>query len=174
MKTVGEMKKEVSAKLDDLKVELSVILMNLEDDEKKQMLDVMCDCENADYPILYDIEDFDEVLGSWTPSEMMYNVSDELFKNFNDVEKFYVNDNGFVYSGDDYLETYYSVFDVERFLSRNNYDVTTNIESVDYWEEKYQNVISFQEELETFVDDEVFNEDDYEYYDDFKEVKEND
>ena len=172
--TVGEMKKEVSVKLDDLKVELNEILRNLEDEEKYRMISVMNDVDNADYPILYDIEDSDEVLGSWTPSEMMYNVSDELFKNFNDVEKFYVNDNGFVYSGDDYLETYYSVFDVERFLSRNNYDVSTNIESVDYWEEKYQNVISFQEELETFVDDEVFNEDDYEYYEDFKEVKKDD
>ena len=174
MKTVGEMEKEVSEKVDDMKVELSVILRNLEDEEKHRMISVMNDVDDADYPILYDIEDFDEVLGSWTPSEMMYNVSDELFKNFNDVEKFYVNDNGFVYSGDDYLETYYSVFDVERFLSRNNYDVSTNIESVDYWEEKYQNVISFQEELETFVDDEVFNEDDYEYYEDFKEVKNDD
>lgn len=172
--TVGEMKKEVSVKLDDLKVELNEILRNLEDEEKYRMISVMNDVDNADYPILYDIEDFDEVLGSWTPSEMMYNVSNELFSNFNDVEKFYVNDNGFVYSGDDYLETYYSVFDVERFLSRNNYDVSTNIESVDYWEEKYQNVISFQEELETFVDDEVFNEDDYEYYEDFKEVKNDD
>ena len=172
--TVGEMKKEVSVKLDDLTVELNEILKNLEDEEKQIMISVMNDVDDADYPILYDIEDFDAVLGSWTPSEMMYNVSDELFSNFNDVEKFYVNDNGFVYSGDDYLETYYSVFDVERFLSRNNYDVSTNIESVDYWEEKYQNVISFQEELETFVDDEVFNEDDYEYYEDFKEVKEND
>ena len=172
--TVGEMKKEVSVKLDDLKVELNEILRNLEDEEKYRMISVMNDVDNADYPILYDIDEFDEVLGSWTPSEMMYNVSDELFSNFNDVEKFYVNDNGFVYSGDDYLETYYSVFDVERFLSRNNYDVSTNIESVDYWEEKYQNVISFQEELETFVDDEVFNEDDYEYYEDFKEVKNDD
>ena len=172
--TVEEMKKKVSVKLDDLTVELNEILENLEDEEKERMISVMNDVDNADYPILYDIEDFDEVLGSWTPSEMMYNVSDELFKNFNDVEKFYVNDNGFVYSGDDYLETYYSVFDVERFLSRNNYDVSTNIESVDYWEEKYQNVISFQEELEAFADEEVFNEDDYEYYEDFKEVKNDD
>lgn len=172
--TVGEMKKEVSAKLTDLGVELTIILRNLEDEEKQRMINVMNDVDNADYPILYDIEEFDEILGGWTPSEIMYNVSSELVKNFNDAEKFYVNDNGFVYSEDDYLETYYSVFDVERFLSRNNYDVATDIDAVDYWEGKYHAVLNFQEELETYVDKESFNEDDYEYYEDFKEVKNDD
>ena len=171
MKTVGEMKKEVLIKHVDMENELEEILGNLEDEEKIQMLEVMRDYENADYPILYDIEDFDEVLGSWTPSEMMMNVSSELVKNFNDVEKFYVNDNGFVYSGDDYIESYYSTFDVERFLSRNDYDVTTGIDAVDYWEGKYHGVLNFQEELETYVDEESFNEDDYEYYEDFKEAE---
>ena len=172
--TVEEMKKEVSVKLDDLTVELNEILENLEDEEKERMISVMNDVDNADYPILYDIEDFDEVLGSWTPSEMMYNVSDNLFKNFNDVDFFYIDDAGFVYSVDDYLETYYSVYDVRRFLERHDYDVATDVDAVDYWEGKYHAVLDFQEELETFVDDEVFNEDDYEYYEDFKEVKNDD
>lgn len=172
--TVGEMKKEVSAKLTDLGIELTIILRNLEDEEKQRMISVMNDVDNAYYPILYDIEDFDEVLGSWTPSEIMYNVSSELVKNFNDAEKFYVNDNGFVYSGDDYLETYYSVYDVRRFLERHDYDVTTDVDAVDYWEGKYHAALNFQEELETYVDEESFNEDDYEYYEDFKEVKNDD
>lgn len=172
--TVGEMKKEVSSKLTDLEVELTIILRNLEDEEKQMMISVMNDVDNADYPILYDIEEFDEILSSWTPSEMMYNVSDELFKNFNDVEKFYINENGFVYSGDDYIESYYSVYDVKRFLERNDYDVTTDIDAVDYWEGKYHAVLNFQEELETYIDEEAFNEDDYEYYGDFKEVKNDD
>ena len=172
--TVGEMKKEVSSKLTDLGVGLTIILRNLEDEEKQMMISVMNDVDNADYPILYDIEEFDEILSSWTPSEMMWNVSSELVKNFNNAEKFYINENGFVYSGDDYIESYYSVYDVRRFLERHDYDVTTDIDAVDYWEGKYHAVLNFQEELETFVDEEVFNEDDYEYYDDFKEVKNDD
>ena len=171
MKTVGEMKKEVSAKLTDLGVELTIILRNLEDEEKQRMISVMNDMEEAEYPFLYDIEEFDTVLGSWTPSEMMYNVSDNLFKNFNNVDFFYIDDAGFVCDGNDYIESYYSVYDVRRFLERHNYDVTTGIDAVDYWEGKYHGVLNFQEELETYIDEESFNEDDYEYYEDFKEAE---
>ena len=171
MKTVGEMKKEVSAKLTDLGVELTIILRNLEDEEKQRMISVMNDMEEAEYPFLYDIEEFDTVLGSWTPSEMMYNVSDNLFKNFNNVDFFYIDDAGFVCDGNDYIESYYSVYDVRRFLERHDYDVTTGIDAVDYWDGKYHGVLNFQEELETYIDEESFNEDDYEYYEDFKEAE---
>lgn len=174
MKTVGEMKREVSAKLTDLGVELTIFLRNLEDEEKQKMISVMNDMEEAEYPILYDIEEFDAVLGSWSPSEMMYNISDELFKNFNDVDSFYIDDAGFVCDGNAYIESYYSVYDIRVFLKRHDYDVTTDVDAVDYWEGKYHAVLNFQEELETYVDEEVFNEDDYEYYDDFKEVKNDD
>ena len=171
MKTVGEMKKEVSAKLTDLGVELTIILRNLEDEEKQRMISVMNDMEEAEYPFLYDIEEFDTVLGSWTPSEMMYNVSDNLFKNFNNVDFFYIDDAGFVCDGNDYIESYYSVYDVRRFLERHDYDVTSGIDAVDYWDGKYHGVLNFQEELETYIDEESFNEDDYEYYEDFKEAE---
>lgn len=174
MKTIGEMKKEVSMKIIDMTKELKEILDNLEDEEKVRMLEVMNDCENADYPILYDIDEFDEILSKWTPSDIMMNTSQELFENFDCVTSFYIDNSGLVRTGDDYLETYYFVFDVERFISRNNYNVTTDIDSVDYWEEKYQNVINFQDELNSFDNNETFNEEDYKYYEDFKEVKEND
>lgn len=172
--TVGEMKKEVSSNLTDLGVELTIILRNLEDEEKHRILSIMNDLEKAQYPILYDIEDFDAVLRFWTPSEIMCNISSELVKNFNNVEMFYINKNGFVYSGDDYIESYYSVYDVRKFLERHDYDVTTDVDAVDYWEGKYHGVLNFQEELETYIDDEAFNEDDYEYYEDFKAVKNDD
>ena len=168
---VGEMKKVVSIKLVDMTKKLEEILDNLEDYEKKRILETMSDKAGIDYPKLYDIDEFNEVLGSWTPSEIMMNTSDEFFMNFNEATTFYIDECGFVNNGDDYFESYFSIYDVKKFLENYGYDVETMVDAVDAWEENYNYIICFQEELETWDNEEVFDEDDYEYYELFKEIE---
>ena len=168
---VGEMKKQVSTKLADMRKELEEILDNLEDYEKKQMLETMSDKAGMNYPEIYEIDDFDEILGDWTPSEMMMNTSNELFNNFNGATTFYIDGCGFVNNGDDYFESYFSIYDVKKFLENYDYDVETMVDAVDAWEENYNYIICFQEELDTWDNEEVFNEDEYEYYELFKEIE---
>ena len=170
MKTVGEMKKEVSAKLDYMEVELNEILDNLEDEEKKHLICLMSEVD-ASYPVLYDIKDFDNVLKDWSPSKLITSAAYNIYRYFNDVDSFYIDESEFICDGDDYANSYYSIYAVKEYLERYNYDVPTKIDAVDYWEEKYRGVLNFQEELETFADEEVFDEDDYEDYDGSRRLK---
>ena len=168
---VKKKKKVVSIKLVDMTKKLEEILDNLEDYEKKRILETMSDKAGIDYPKLYDIDEFNEVLGSWTPSEIMMNTSDEFFMNFNEATTFYIDECGFVNNGDDYFESYFSIYDVKKFLENYGYDVETMVDAVDAWEENYNYIICFQEELEAWDNEEVFDEDDYEYYELFKEIE---
>lgn len=117
------------------KVELCDILDNLNDNEKMSLLDEYSARDKMDVPSYIVMEEIDEYLADWTPSQIILSLA----TNFScSDDGFWIDPNGDLHSGtiSEYFAYNYCSIDIERWLERIDFDV--DIDAISDWVEEQE------------------------------------
>lgn len=117
------------------KIELRDILDNLSDSEKMSLLKEYSARDRMDIPSYIPMEDIDEYLADWTPSQIILSLA----TNFScSDDGFWLDVNGDLNSGtlSEYFEDNYCSIDIERWLERIDFDI--DIDAISDWVEEQE------------------------------------
>lgn len=131
-------KKEKETMLNEKKDELKEILKNLSVEDAYYLIMKMKSAgvfSASLAPTIFPIEDFDVVLSSWCPSDVLRCVSPRF--NINYSKYFFIDDYRFIGNEDEYIYNYYHVNDAYEFLEQNDFTEETEIQQINDWESEY-------------------------------------
>ena len=117
------------------RVELCVILDSLNDNEKMSLLDEYSARDKMDVPSYIVMEEIDEYLADWTPSQIILSLA----TNFScSDDGFWIDPDGDLHSGtiSEYFAYNYCSIDIERWLERIDFDI--DIDAISDWVEEQE------------------------------------
>lgn len=117
------------------KVELCNILDNLSDSETMSLLEEYSVRDKMDIPSYIPMEDIDEYLNDWTPSQIILSLATSFSCG---DDGFWLDPNGDLHSGtlSEYFSDNYCSIDIERWLERIDFDV--DIDAIKDWVEEQE------------------------------------